>query len=358
MFKKFLVAAIIALGIASSAHAQHAAVWQPKVKVIGDWAYNCRGDEARKWSCEAVSLPPKNSQSGIFIPLKVSRFYMYKGKLDFPNAENTKAAQYKVSIDGKLVRKNLNFFNQGSKSFEYDSKAAMEALRLGILRGKELSIQNQSGDQIGLVSLKGSFEVLKNFDDAQQLSGHSNAFIYRGGKNLGTTVSIGPGYPGVLKKLDDIALNNNALTQSVKSLDCGGQRKPNSDYLTYGIKNNGEQTDEVLLLINCGKEGINTVFKPYIALLNAQDGQWAFTPGTFNRCCYENTNTMSLLYNVELNNGEIISTRYLNDEHCGDRHVFEYNNFRGKNNKASMISYSYSSEMPVCRGAKHWITVD
>jgi hypothetical protein len=353
MFKKYLVAAVIALGIASSPHAQHATILQPKVKVVGDWAYGCQGGKKEKYYCEAVSLTPENVSEREVISIKIGRLYPYGGYVNFPSSMRSEPSQYKIFIDGRLIKKDLLFYDKHTKEMGYDGHRLMDSIRLFALKGRELSVQDKKGKNIGTVSLNGFSDTLSALDKLQKLSATKHALVSRGGKNV-KLPSPSMYRPPAAPLVESDLIDRETIARFVATIDCGGEKKLGDEHRLIAFK---FDKDEALLLVDCGKNGINTVFKPYNAMLNQKTGVWSFKPGFYYDDKEQTNVTMSLLYNVELKYSSLSSTRYLKNEFCGDRYDFTYAGGR-QDTFGSLLRLSSTYEMPVCRGVKEWIAVD
>jgi hypothetical protein len=350
--RNYLKAACIALAFSAPAAAQHATDWKPKAIVVGDWVYGCTGG-ADKSTCEAIALPPEDDLDALYLPMKISRYKTSDGTIEFPGFDYLGTGKLKISVDGKLIRPNLLFKNKYSPTPEYDSAEALKIMRLPILQGKKLTINDENGELMGYVSLKGSQTILAALDKEQKLAGYTSAFIKPGKKkNPPPNYAVMAPSPTIGKA----SISRDDIAEFAAKVVCDNEQPVGTNHSAFAMQSYGV-ANQAMLLIDCGKDGINSVSKPFLATRENKDSKWSFEPAAYYDYDTQKDVPMSLLYNVEiLKYGQFSSSRYLTDKYCGERHEFG-KSYTGGDSKKSPFSLSSSYEMPVCRYVDEWIAV-
>jgi hypothetical protein len=356
MNRKFLALAAIGMACAYSppSAAQHAAEWKPRAIVVGDWVYGCRGKE--KWSCEAITLPPENDVDGMYMLMKIRRYKESEGFLEFPGFTYSEPGEFKVSVDGKLVRPSLKFRNTYSETLEFDGSKALDALRLSILNGSKLQIDDSNGELIGYVSLKGSTVALSQLDKEQKEEGYTTAFVKRGKKKHVQELNpMAP--PALARRAEKSALTRGDINKFAATVVCDNGQAVGTDHSAFNTQFYNKPR-KAMLFVDCGTEGINRVAKAFTAEKRPNASEWSFEPATFYDYETGKDVPMSLLYNVEMGDVEnFSSSRYLTSKDCGERIEFGQA-YYSDTTKKSLFGISGAYEMPVCRGVTEWVAVN
>lgn len=314
-----------------------------EVQTFKDWTVGCDNG----FSCQAVSLMDETApMDGLEVVLSRSASQTAAVAINI-DGDDLKAGKYRVVIDGRLALSGTASADGGVVKVN-----GVDALRLGraMAKGRQLTLTDSLGKEIGTVSLAGASAALRYIDAQQNRVGTKAAIVavgnkMRGGKSVNIPVitarKIAP---------NDVLPDTAAIVALSESSPCADDRFGSTQDTVYSL-GSGPDGARALVLLNCGAGAYNYSSGIYTARRN-ETGKWTFEPAKFDYGAtgFDNESSIPVLVNADWDAANQTLSSYSKGRGIGDCGSSESYVWDGAGFRLTAASF-----MGECRGSTDWI---
>ena len=328
---------------ASSLGAAPPPVTPGKVQTFKDWAVGCDNG----FGCQAVSLMDETAPvEGVEVVLSRAASPTAAVAINI-DGNDLKAGKYRVMIDGRLM-----LSGTASADDAVVKVGGVDALRLGraMAKGRQLTLADSSGKEIGTVSLAGASAALRYIDAQQNRVGTKTAIVAvgksaRGGKSVNLPVitarKIAP---------NDVLPDTAAIVALSESSPCADARFGSTEDTVYSL-GSGPEGARALVMLNCGAGAYNFSSGVYTGQRN-EKGKWTFEPAKFDYGAtgFDNESPIPVLVNAGWDAATQTLSSYSKGRGLGDCGSSESYVWDGASFRLTEATF-----MGECRGSTDWI---